>query len=84
MKKPRFTVDQITSASKASKQVEKLRKKAKESSQFISENNIIDTVVLDYKTEVVFIEDAQRDYKKLDGSVKKLVDVICAKLPIRD
>lgn len=55
--KPRFSVDQITSASIASKQFGKLRKKAKESPQFISENNVIDTVVLDYKTyEEMYIE----------------------------
>lgn len=35
------------------------------------------------KFEVVFIEEAQKDYKKLDGSVKKLVNVALAKMEER-
>lgn len=33
--------------------------------------------------EVVFIEEAQKDYKKLDGSIKKLVNVALAKMEER-
>lgn len=47
--KPRFSVDQVNSATYASKRFGEIRKKAKELPQFISENNCVDTVVLDYK-----------------------------------
>jgi hypothetical protein len=47
--KPHFNVDQVNSASYASKRFGEIRKKAKKLPQFISENNSIDTVVLDYK-----------------------------------
>lgn len=57
MDKPRFSVDQMNSATYASKNFGKIRKLAKESPQFISENNMIDSVVLDYKTyEEMFTE----------------------------
>lgn len=49
MDKPRFNVDQVNSATYASKRFGDIRKKAKKLPQFISENNCIDTVVLDYK-----------------------------------
>lgn len=49
MDKPRLNVDQIVSATYASKRFGEVRKKAKELPQFISENNCVDTVVLDYK-----------------------------------
>lgn len=49
MDKPRFNVDQVNSATYASKHFSDIRKKAKELPQFISENNCIDSVVLDYK-----------------------------------
>lgn len=32
------------------------------------------------KFEVVFIEEARKDYQKLDGSVKKFVDIAIAKM----
>lgn len=35
------------------------------------------------KFEVVFIEEAQKEYKKLDGSVKKIVQVAIAKMQER-
>lgn len=35
------------------------------------------------KFEVVFIEDAKKDYRKLDGSVKKLVNIAIAKMQER-
>lgn len=35
------------------------------------------------KFEVVFIEEARKDYKKLDGSIKKLVNVALAKMKER-
>lgn len=47
--KPRFTRDQIVPASKASKSFGKVRKNAKILPQFISQNNKIDSVVLDYE-----------------------------------
>jgi len=49
MDKPHFNVDQVNSATYASKRFGEIRKKAKELPQFISENNSVDTVVLDYK-----------------------------------
>ncbi|AYY25029.1 hypothetical protein [Bacillus cereus group sp. FL121] len=48
MDKPKFSVDQIISASYASKRFGEVRKKAKALPQFISDNNKVDTVVLDY------------------------------------
>lgn len=57
MKKPNFTVDQVTAASKASRRFGELRKSAKKIPQFISENNTIDSVLLDYKQyEEMFME----------------------------
>lgn len=50
MDKPRFNTDQTTSATYASKHFGQIRKKAKESPQFVLENNIVDTVILDYKS----------------------------------
>lgn len=47
--KPVFNVDQVNSATQAAKRFGEIRKKAKKLPQFISENNTIDTVVLDYK-----------------------------------
>ncbi len=41
-------MDQVTSASHAAKRFGELRKKAKELPQFISKNNRVDTVILDY------------------------------------
>jgi len=55
--KPRLNVDQIISATYASKRFGEIRKKAKELPQFISENNCVDTVVLDYKAyEAMYAE----------------------------
>jgi len=48
MDKPKFSVDQMISASYASKRFGEIRKKAKALPQFISDNNKVDTVVLDY------------------------------------
>ena len=57
MNKPRFNVDQVNSATYASKRFGEIRKKAKELPQFISENNHVDTVVLDYKAyEAMYTE----------------------------
>ena len=46
--KPQFGTDQITSASTASKNLSKLRAAAKQMPQYISANNKIDSVILDY------------------------------------
>lgn len=46
--KPQFGADQITSASIASKNLSKLRAAAKQVPQYISANNKIDSVILDY------------------------------------
>lgn len=57
LNKPSFNVDQVNSATYASKRFGEIRKKAKELPQFISENNCIDTVVLDYKAyEAMYAE----------------------------
>jgi PHD/YefM family antitoxin component YafN of YafNO toxin-antitoxin module len=57
IKKPSFNVDQVTSASNAAKRFGEIRKKAKELPQFISENNKVDTVILDYSEyEKMFLE----------------------------
>lgn len=48
LEKPTFNKDQINSATDASKKFGEIRKKAKIVPQFISENNKIDSVVLDY------------------------------------
>ncbi|MCJ7842214.1 hypothetical protein MUB24_15170 [Lederbergia sp. NSJ-179] len=47
--KPHFNVDQVVPASLAAKRFGEVRKKAKVIPQFISENNRIDSVLLDYK-----------------------------------
>lgn len=38
---------------------------------------------MEIKFTVTFIEEAKKDYQKLDGSVKKLVDVALAKMEER-
>lgn len=38
---------------------------------------------MDKKFDVIFIEDAKKDYRKLDGSEKKYVDIALAKLEFR-
>ncbi|WP_389222730.1 hypothetical protein [Cytobacillus mangrovibacter] len=48
MDKPRFNVDQVIPASIASRRFGEVRKNAKSLPQFISENNRIDSVILDY------------------------------------
>lgn len=48
MDKPHFTRDQLIPSSVASKNFGKVRKRAKEVPQFISENGVVDTVVIDY------------------------------------
>lgn len=35
------------------------------------------------KIDVVFVEEAKGDYEKLDGSVKKFVDIAIAKMQLR-
>jgi hypothetical protein len=57
MNKPNFNVDQVTSASNAAKRFGEIRKKAKQLPQFISENNKVDSVVLDYmEYEKMYVE----------------------------
>lgn len=48
MIKPKFSEDQIVPASVASKTLGTVRRKAKQAPQFISENNKIESVILDY------------------------------------
>lgn len=48
MTKPVITKDQMIQSSVAAKQFGRLRKKAKQLPQFVTENGVIDTVVLDY------------------------------------
>jgi len=47
--KPKFTTEQIVSASYAAKRFGEVRKNAKEAPQFISDNNKIETVVINYE-----------------------------------
>jgi len=48
MERPTFNKEQIVSATDAAKYFGKYRKKAKEIPQFISDNNKIDSVLIDY------------------------------------
>jgi PHD/YefM family antitoxin component YafN of YafNO toxin-antitoxin module len=48
MEKPTFSVEQLISASSASKNFGSLRKKAQTSPQFITDNGSVDTVVMGY------------------------------------
>lgn len=55
--KPKFDVDQVTSASKAAKKFAKVRRNAKVNPQFISQNNQMDSVVQSYESyEKMYIE----------------------------
>lgn len=63
--KPKFTVDQVIPASKAAKKFAEVRKNAKLSPQFISQNNSIDSVVQSY-------EDYERMYMELE-TLRELV-----------
>lgn len=48
MDKPSFTRDQLVPSSIASKNFGKVRKQARQIPQFISENGVVDTVVMGY------------------------------------
>jgi len=48
MDKPTFNKGQLVTSTEASKRFGELRKKAKETPQFITENGKVETVVLDY------------------------------------
>lgn len=57
MDKPKFNVDQVISASKAAKRFAEVRKNAKISPQFITQNNNIDSVIQSYDDyEKMYIE----------------------------
>lgn len=59
MEKPQFNVDQVISASNAAKRFAEVRRNAKTSPQFISQNNSIDSVVQSY-------EDYEKMYMELE------------------
>lgn len=59
VKKPAFNVDQVVSASVASKHFGEVRKQAKVKPQFISDNNKIDSVLMGY-------EEYERMYNELE------------------
>lgn len=67
MKKPLFNVDQVVPASKAGKSFAEVRKKAKVSPQFISQNNNIDSVVQSY-------DDYEKMYMELEYLRELAVD----------
>ncbi|KQX57278.1 MULTISPECIES: hypothetical protein [unclassified Paenibacillus] len=48
MKKLTFTADQLVSSTTASKKFGELRRKAKDLPQFITENGVVDTVLVGY------------------------------------
>ena len=60
MEKPQFNVDQVIPASIASRRFGEVRRNAKISTQFISENNRIDSVVQSY-------EDYEKMYMELEA-----------------
>ncbi|WP_251669349.1 MULTISPECIES: hypothetical protein [unclassified Sporosarcina] len=60
MDKPKFTVDQVVPASQAAKRFAEVRRNAKTSPQFISQNNSIDSVVQSY-------EDYEKMYMELES-----------------
>ena len=47
--KPRFSVDQMTSATDAAKRFAEVRKRAKKEPQYITDHNVVDSVVLSYE-----------------------------------
>jgi hypothetical protein len=49
MRKPTFTIDQLTTSSDAAKKFGDLRKKAKELPQFITDNGTVDSVLIGYE-----------------------------------
>lgn len=49
MEKPKFNVDQMISASRASKNFGEVRKKAKNLPQLITDNGIADTIIMGYE-----------------------------------
>lgn len=65
MGKPTFGADQLVSSSDATRNFGKLRKKAKNAPQFITDNGTVDTVILDYKyyehlyTRLMELEEAE-------------------------
>ena len=44
--KPRFSVDQMTSATDAAKRFAEVRKRAKKEPQYITDHNVVDSVIL--------------------------------------
>ena len=49
MEKPTFGADQIVSSSMVSRHFKEVRQKAKSRPQFITENGVVDAVILDYQ-----------------------------------
>lgn len=61
MDKPMFTADQLIPASVAAKSFGSIRKKAKKVPQFITENGVVEEVLLDYQY-----------YEELYGRIRQL------------
>ncbi|WP_165170821.1 MULTISPECIES: type II toxin-antitoxin system Phd/YefM family antitoxin [unclassified Adlercreutzia] len=49
LEKPRFNVDQLTSATEAAKRFSEVRKRAKKEPQFITDRNAVDSVIMSYE-----------------------------------
>lgn len=65
--KPRFNKDQVISASNAVKRFSEVRRNAKKSPQFISQNNNIDSVIQSY-------EDYEKMYMELESLRELFLD----------
>lgn len=48
VEKPKFSVDQLTSATDAAKRFAEVRKRAKCEPQFITDHNVVDSVIMSY------------------------------------
>jgi hypothetical protein len=69
VEKPTFTADQIVSSGEAAKNFGLLRKKAKEAPQFVTNNGLVDSVLLDYK----YYEQMYARLKELEAMIESRV-----------
>lgn len=72
--KPRFSVDQMTSATDAAKRFAEVRKRAKKEPQYITDHNVVDSVILSYEDyEALYAElAAHREQQLLSIAAQRI------------
>ena len=65
MARPTFSVDQMISATDASKKFAEVRRRAKNEAQFVTDHNAVDSVILSYE-----------DYESMYAELEKLREIV--------